>query len=686
MRNQDESNPDKLGDQAASSTGREGSAEAASFMAPCEALQQSVMLAVVGGAMRNLELFTLIKPNRFGLTWFSAMGAKTRALAKRFEKQVLRPIFHMRFFSNKASAKADSTDGRPAAEGGDFEIAFREPSFAEGGSSASLQCLNFRKATVIVTRHTLFIGLLLKQFIEKLGGTCEIAGRYKWNAFSDDQIYFVLCPHMFKVLPKNFIAFQLEQFISARWITKDYLNRLNGADSVLDYSFFNIRVLGTLGFDQGKIHYVPIGPIKNYRDLLSRHGYDLKNIDHDSCDVLFYGDPLSSRRTEYLRALSSCFKVTVVADAFGESMARKILSAKVVINIHYYENALLETPRLLECLSLGIPVVSEASIDMNNQARFLDSVVFTPIGNIGAMISAVKALVDHPEARARQAVNIARFVSDDHEFTSAFANFLYSKNLMNWDGLKEYRHLPGDAIKNGVGYACLGLMETMNRYDYYRKSTLIDLFPYFRGVRHGLGWIGCGASYKLMLQKFHDVGCEMAIVCEDDAVIEPDFETKLNSVLAFLKQAPVKWHVFCGLIADLNPEARVIYSEWKDGICYVFMDKMTSMVCNIYSRPGMALLSGWSDRNYDTATNTIDRYLENHSDLIAVTTIPSLAGHNEDLDSTLWNCSNKKYSARIRKSQLLLSEKLRQYELDPHPSPAATGSSVLTAAKTEVRA
>ncbi len=36
-----------------------------------------------------------------------------------------------------------------------------------------------------------------------------------------------------------------------------------------------------------------------------------------------------------------------------------ICQARVVVNIHYYDGALLETPRICECISLGVPVLSE---------------------------------------------------------------------------------------------------------------------------------------------------------------------------------------------------------------------------------------------------------------------------------------------------------------------------------------
>jgi len=72
------------------------------------------------------------------------------------------------------------------------------------------------------------------------------------------------------------------------------------------------------------------------------------------------------------------------------------LLAKVIVNIHYYENALLETTRICECLSLGIPIVSEMGSDQVHYEGKFESVTFTPLNDIDAMIHAIGKLLTCP--------------------------------------------------------------------------------------------------------------------------------------------------------------------------------------------------------------------------------------------------------------------------------------------------
>ena len=62
----------------------------------------------------------------------------------------------------------------------------------------------------------------------------------------------------------------------------------------------------------------------------------------------------------------------------------------MVVNIHYYEGAILESTRVCECLSLGATVVSEMSSNQGEHLDWEDMVTFTPVGDIQAMIEAIR--------------------------------------------------------------------------------------------------------------------------------------------------------------------------------------------------------------------------------------------------------------------------------------------------------
>ena len=79
---------------------------------------------------------------------------------------------------------------------------------------------------------------------------------------------------------------------------------------------------------------------------------------------MFYGDANCDRRRKFLQELQKEFSVRVESNLFGEAMQDAIRRSKIVINIHYYEDALLETTRVAEILSLGAVLLfrSEAMI------------------------------------------------------------------------------------------------------------------------------------------------------------------------------------------------------------------------------------------------------------------------------------------------------------------------------------
>jgi hypothetical protein len=79
-------------------------------------------------------------------------------------------------------------------------------------------------------------------------------------------------------------------------------------------------------------------------------------------DILFYGG-MNSRRHLILSELSKLFTVKVVTNTFGQALTELIKQSKVVLNLHYYRQPLLETARLHEALPYDLRIVSEKPCD-----------------------------------------------------------------------------------------------------------------------------------------------------------------------------------------------------------------------------------------------------------------------------------------------------------------------------------
>lgn len=159
--------------------------------------------------------------------------------------------------------------------------------------------------TILCSLHTVFIARLIRHSLGLVSIrsdilTCE-------PAIYKSGLHIVVCPQMFRKLPEHYIRFQMEQTLSSRWLTEEYMMSLEKSFAVLDYSR---------------------------------------------------------------------------------------------VNIHYYDNSMLETTRLYETLSLGCSmIVSERSSDSDEEKRLEGIVDFVPNGDIDAMVERIAYWLSHEETR-----------------------------------------------------------------------------------------------------------------------------------------------------------------------------------------------------------------------------------------------------------------------------------------------
>lgn len=185
----------------------------------------------------------------------------------------------------------------------------------------------------------------------------------------------------------------MEQSVSDRWFTADYLSILENSLAVADYSQANLAYLNDRGLAYPHTFYVPVGTYFEYENAVALKKIAAKDI-ASTHDVFFYGDVSSPRRQAALAVLSENFSVRVEKDLFGQSLYEAMRSCAVVVNVHFYENALLETTRVCECLSLGMPVVSESSVDISEHAVISSLIEMYPLNDLEAMVACVRRALD----------------------------------------------------------------------------------------------------------------------------------------------------------------------------------------------------------------------------------------------------------------------------------------------------
>ncbi|HWL58567.1 MAG TPA: hypothetical protein VNQ78_18065 [Paracoccus sp. (in: a-proteobacteria)] len=210
---------------------------------------------------------------------------------------------------------------------------------------------------------------------------------------------------------------------------------------------------------------------------------------------------------------------------------------------------------------------------------------------------------------------------------------------------------------------CLSLGEVRSRRQFFleqgpRGFLLCD------GLRQDPGWIGAAIGYRAMAQACLARGFSRAIFCEDDVEIAPDFEIRLEKVMAYLDGRD--WDVFSGLSTHVRQGYSAHRVEDFRGETFLHLNRTTGMVFNIVNRRALERLAGWRYDDHGLRGVTIDAHLEAMPEMRAVTTLPFLVDHCDALSSTAWGFSNRRYRGMITTSQQRLAA-MAAARTAPHP-------------------
>lgn len=500
---------------------------------------------------------------------------------------------------------------------------------------------------IITTEHTCYIANIIKDCLEK----CDIKGEIYINSVEkyEDIPYIIVCAQFLKEFPRHYMVVQMEQTVSNRWLTADYLNVMRSAYAVFDYSMVNINYFSKDPSIASKLYYLPVDC--SVKPIVEPYEGEKEY------DVLFYGAPYIERRQRMLDKLKEKYNVKIICDKFGQDLYQEMQKAKIVINIHYYANALLETTRIYETLSVGSSlIVSERSSDPEEEKRLEELVDFVDVDDIDALCERVGYWLSHDEEReAKVKANNKLLNERANAFEFYMARFLLANECIGFD---EFYEKFGNFIELGGDRICLSLPECTARREAFIEDNKYG-FEFFPGLKHYLGWVGCAMSYKFICKKAMEQKMERLLVCEDDVYFPDDFEKRYADITDYISNHN-DWDVFSGIMADVGRVKVLECTEHKDEQL-VYLDRMISMVYNIYNPKAMELIADWNEIDHNTETNAIDRYLENKS-LRVLTTAPFLVGHKEDLQSTIWGKQNTIYSALIEKSSEKIEKLVRDFK------------------------
>ena len=229
-----------------------------------------------------------------------------------------------------------------------------------------------KKILIFSTKFGIYISKALQYVLKQNNIESEII--YKLD-YKNPLLHIILFSQKVKVFPKNYIIYQLEQKDISNWINQKYELSIYHSIFTLDYSQSNIDKFNPL--IQRKMIFFPI-PLINIELL-----YNINNFQNiiPKNDILFYGSMNNIRRIKlsYLNSkLHPYYKIRIINNIYGNELLNEILNSKIILNIHFYKDAILETCRINEILSCSRNVISEKpnSIDNANYELYKNDVIF----------------------------------------------------------------------------------------------------------------------------------------------------------------------------------------------------------------------------------------------------------------------------------------------------------------------
>ena len=478
--------------------------------------------------------------------------------------------------------------------------------------------------------------------------------------YFDYAYYVVIGPQTYNRLPPRdqCIFFQTIDAENLQLASDDYFETLANSLATLDHSLVSIDVLADRGVRYPHIHYVPLGAVPS---LLQS-----KSNAEKQYDFAFCGDEGSSARTrEMLAALRANFTVIVCENLLGDDMHARLRQARAVINVHQQDRAALEIPHLLQCLSFGVPVLSENGSNRAEYPELEQAITYFDSGSTDGMLTAAGQVLRNLDTYSDRMASV--LAASSGHFNFMFDRCLVALGILppsHWD--RQPIHLP-----NNDRPVALSLPETIKRRNAFVPSRHPDCVV-FDGIRHKSGWIGCGLSYKTLARHAISQRLDRLTVFEDDAIFAPDHAQKISIVDRYLQHREAHWDIFSGVIAAVHPNTEVLSVDELDGMMFVTIDHMTSTVYNIYQRRALDVLAAWDPTDEDHDNNTIDKFIERQTAIRIVVALPFLVGHRDDVHSTLWNFKNTIYSEMIAESESKLLTLATAWKNANRPSAAAT--------------
>ena len=216
---------------------------------------------------------------------------------------------------------------------------------------------NYNKPIITIVKLPcmLYIMNIIKDELIKMKWECLIIDtkdiNYYINLNNPYHYFLFLFPSQINenvINYKRYILYQLEQNINNQLsINYKHLHETNqlkkiydNATLLIDYCETNVNVIKKYYSNEFKIMNVPA----------TNKSYEY--------DIIFVGT-VNKKRSDIFNELKKRYKILIIENVYGEELKKLCNKSNICLNIHYYENAILERVRLNEMMEYGIKIISE---------------------------------------------------------------------------------------------------------------------------------------------------------------------------------------------------------------------------------------------------------------------------------------------------------------------------------------
>lgn len=259
---------------------------------------------------------------------------------------------------------------------------------------------------------------------------------------------------------KKYILYQLEQINTnikyENNITPEIVKFMSGALYVLEYNINNFKKL------DNNINKLFVGvPICKSELMISNKDKDI--------DILFYGNINKYRNsvlTNIIKSLHDKCNIKILETSFNSELINYISRSKLVLNIHYYRDAVLELCRIHEALPYNCKIISDiTSNDENLYDDYKDFCSFVDFRDKDELINKINEELEiYPYINFNKIIesNFEKYNSNFYFFIKKLKYYnLFSKDLLDIKNSNFNYEMSYFDVNNNISNINLTLLNNM---------------------------------------------------------------------------------------------------------------------------------------------------------------------------------------------------------------------------------